>query len=916
MSVRIRILVFILIAFVSGLKATHNRAGEITYKRIPPFTKVQGGFTVPVYNYSITVIKYTDNTFGDRTVADRCVDTVYFGDGQRGIAPRINGPVGGCNCGPNVGCGVVITQDVSNPNNPYIVKVNTYTIVHTYAGPGEYRIRSFDPNRNADVINIPLSVEQPFYVESLLIITAFTGANSSPVFNFPPIDRACTGACFEHNPGAYDPDKGDSLSFEITTSRAQNGSTVPGYFYPNAGSGGVYEIDARTGLLRWCTPQQIGEYNIAFIVKEWRKNTNDSFELIGYVLRDMQVIVTACNNDPPIITVPADTCVEAGALIEKNIGVTDPDIGDIVTLTGGGGPFSAPAPVASLNNTVGQITSPAGFVAKFRWQTNCDHVRSQPYQATFKALDDGRPIKLASFRSFNIRVVPPSVKNVTAVPAGSAIRVSWDAQTCIPSGNPLLGYRIYRKNDCATLTPVPCQTGVSAASGFSLIGTAATGINTFLDDNNGDGLVVGENYSYLVVAYYEDGTQTFASSSVCTKLKRDVPVILNVDVDSTSTTTGQVWVRWTRPIRNSENLDTVAFPGPYRFNLKHGSAGNFTTIFTTTDLRLEKLDTVYMHTGLNTLDLGHEYIVEFIAADTVRIGSSQRATSVFLKSASSDRQIDLDWTSQTPWKNKQFTVFRKDPGSSVYVALTPTVSVPRFSDSVNVTNGVTYCYKVLASGEYSDPGIFKPLLNHTQEHCTKAVDKTPPCTPTISLEANCVTGFVSVRWNDVSKICRRSDDVEKYVLYFKSTIGESYAEVTSGMSFSYVYDGLEWIQGCYAIQAVDSNGNASQLSPDFCIDNCPEFELPNIFTPNGDGANDVYKAVKVRQIMEINLQIVDRWGNTVFRTTDPYFTWNGTSDITDVVVAEGTLFYICDVYEPRLQGVTKRTLKGYVHVAR
>jgi len=110
--------------------------------------------------------------------------------------------------------------------------------------------------------------------------------------------------------------------------------------------------------------------------------------------------------------------------------------------------------------------------------------------------------------------------------------------------------------------------------------------------------------------------------------------------------------------------------------------------------------------------------------------------------------------------------------------------------------------------------------------------------------------------------------------------------------------------------------NEGSMSQDFCIDNCPVFELPNIFTPNNDSVNDFYKAIKVRQIKEISLSIVDRWGNLVYTTKDPYFHWNGVSSVSKVPVSEGTFFYVCDVFEPRLKGIVKRTLKGYVEVSR
>jgi gliding motility-associated-like protein len=138
--------------------------------------------------------------------------------------------------------------------------------------------------------------------------------------------------------------------------------------------------------------------------------------------------------------------------------------------------------------------------------------------------------------------------------------------------------------------------------------------------------------------------------------------------------------------------------------------------------------------------------------------------------------------------------------------------------------------------------------------------------------------------------------------------------ITNPGTISYSFDQLNLISSCFAIQAIDSSGNASPLSPDYCVDNCPEFELPNIITLNDDGINDFFKAIRVRQIKEIDLYVYDRWGNLVYKTKDPYFQWNGNSIITKQRVSEGTLFYICDVFEPRVTGIKKRNLKGWVQV--
>jgi gliding motility-associated-like protein len=312
-----------------------------------------------------------------------------------------------------------------------------------------------------------------------------------------------------------------------------------------------------------------------------------------------------------------------------------------------------------------------------------------------------------------------------------------------------------------------------------------------------------------------------------------------------------------------------------------------------------------------------QYIVEFLSG-TTSIGSSQRASSVFLTTTPSDRRMTLTWTSKTPWNNYKYTIYRKDPATTTFTNIATTGQLS-YTDNANIANRNTYCYYISSEGSYSDPGIIKPLINNSQQACALAKDLTPPCSPTLAIDADCPGGYVRVTWKDVKPLCDRSDDVVKYNLFYKPTINEDYKLVASlahSMNTEYVNEGLTLIAGCYAIQSVDSSDNVSNLSTDFCIDNCPIFELPNIFTPNNDNVNDDFKAIRVRQIKEIDLNVYDRWGNLVYKTKDPYFKWDGISIISKDKVSEGTFFYICDVFEPRLRGIIKRTLKGYVEVAR
>ena len=51
--------------------------------------------------------------------------------------------------------------------------------------------------------------------------------------------------------------------------------------------------------------------------------------------------------------------------------------------------------------------------------------------------------------------------------------------------------------------------------------------------------------------------------------------------------------------------------------------------------------------------------------------------------------------------------------------------------------------------------------------------------------------------------------------------------------------------------------------------------LPNAFSPNGDGVNDVFELIQ-GGIVDLDMRIYDRWGREVFATSDPSFAWDGT----------------------------------------
>ena len=54
-----------------------------------------------------------------------------------------------------------------------------------------------------------------------------------------------------------------------------------------------------------------------------------------------------------------------------------------------------------------------------------------------------------------------------------------------------------------------------------------------------------------------------------------------------------------------------------------------------------------------------------------------------------------------------------------------------------------------------------------------------------------------------------------------------------------------------------------------------KISLPNVFTPNGDGNNDLFAIPKV-ELSDFSLVVLDEKGKTIFTTTDTEFSWDGT----------------------------------------
>jgi gliding motility-associated-like protein len=856
------------------------------------------------YTYEITVITYTDpaNTGADRQDLD-----VSFGDNKSEIVPRSNGN------------GEIVNSDINNT-----IKKNIYRTTHTYPGPANYPISIIDQNRVDGIKNINSgnSVNIAFYVESVLSIVAGIGNNQSPVLLLPPVDVGCVNEVFTHNPAAYDPD-GDSLAFTIIAPKMAKGIVVPRWTIPQASDS--FSISVNTGQLTWSKPLEAGTYNWAILIREYRGG-----KIIGYVVRDMQVYINNnCDNSPPKLIVPETVCVEANQLVQGTISATDPNNGQRIKIQYFGGPFVQKNSPATINPTLPEGLS-SGVTGLFTWRPSCNAIRYVSHQAVFRAVDNHVTKPLSDIKTWNIKVVGPSPKNFKIVQDSNGFILDWDRDTCKMA----FGYKIYRKVDSSYWKHAKCETGVPSYTGYSLYDTTRGLNNTsYFDNNGGKGISPLVRYCYLVTSWYyprnEDGTiiligektESYASIEVCDIILKTKPIITKVSVEKTGTNNGIIQINWIKP----ETLDSNQNKPPYQAQLQRSTSalGVYQNVGTAIEYPTFATlkDESYTDSLLNTSNITYYYRVLLYATRNAApklVETSAIAGAVRLTLYNTNRSIILSWQADVPWVNKEYVIYKKN-ASNTFDSITSTNALT-FKDT-GLVNGISYCYLIETKGNYDT--IYYPVLlkNNSQEACGIPIDTIKPCAPILSIDTPCNSfTLLEVKLNWVyPSSCE--NDVVKYRIYWKKNDKENWKLLDSVLfGLNQYIDKRELLKfsiaGCYSVIAVDSFNNESYYTNEKCIDNCPSYILPNVFSPNGDGKNDLLIPFPYRFIDKVEIVIYNRWGAEVYVSNNININWNGNDLKSGVECAEGVYFYIADVYESYLEGTKKRSIRGTINIIR
>ncbi len=626
--------------FAFTARATHQRAAEITYTWL-------GG---NAYEFTLTCYTYTPSPAG----LQRDSLLVQWGDGNEEYIPR------------------VVMQNLGDDYT-----LNVYKQIHNFSSSGSYTISMEDANRNFGVINVPNSVMVPMHIETELVINPFLGYNNSVQLLNAPVDKGCVGKLYLHNPSAYDPD-GDSLSYKLINCKGLDGMDIPGYSFPEASHS--FEIDPVTGELRWENPLLQGEYNVAFMVEEWRHGVK-----VGSVIRDMQILISACSNNLPEIQCDDFYCLVAGEQLGFVISASDPD-GNQVTLTASGAPFEVAVSPAVLNPETAIGLNPQ---MEFVWNTSYAHIRNTPYQVVIHAKDDDTPVSLTNVKTVTINVMAPKIQGLTAEVHGHDATLSWMPYPC-PNAVALL---VYRKAGCDGYEPNPCETGIR--EGYQLLTTLNNVAATSYTDLD---LPQGMAYEYRVLAQFPDGALSIVSDAACVMLKNDSPLMTHVTNDSIDLVSGHVVTCWAEPKEIDEQ-----YVAPFSYSLTRILNGETSVVYEGTDTTF--LDANIDLSEANTL----VYKVEMRDAQQQLMGTSATASAVMLSTNGFNEEANLSWTEAVPWLIDSTQVFKEENGRFVRIA---TVTGMAYTDT-DVESDETYRYYVRTFGHYTIEGIMRPLVNYS-----------------------------------------------------------------------------------------------------------------------------------------------------------------------------------------------------------
>jgi gliding motility-associated-like protein len=138
---------------------------------------------------------------------------------------------------------------------------------------------------------------------------------------------------------------------------------------------------------------------------------------------------------------------------------------------------------------------------------------------------------------------------------------------------------------------------------------------------------------------------------------------------------------------------------------------------------------------------------------------------------------------------------------------------------------------------------------------------------------------------------------------------------SNAFNTTYTFDS----SGVYTVTIIAYNNNpqcADTFSLQIIVYDSLMVQIPNVFTPNNDGVNDVF-SIKVEEAKEISVSIFNRWGsllleyaNSISESPTTINLWDGRTT-TGEKVSDGVYFYVINVTDMQDE---QHKFNGTIHV--
>ena len=196
------------------------------------------------------------------------------------------------------------------------------------------------------------------------------------------------------------------------------------------------------------------------------------------------------------------------------------------------------------------------------------------------------------------------------------------------------------------------------------------------------------------------------------------------------------------------------------------------------------------------------------------------------------------------------------------------------NDAVQWNTGATTSSIEVAAGSYT---VFTTIPNGCNDTLSIQVINAEPAAQISPSDNLTVLVNTPLALND-SSFTPAGSSIESYIWDF-----EGNEEIGPSVSISFADTG--WVNLIYTI--ANDAGCLDTFITDILV--ISDVIVPNVFTPNGDGKNDLFVIQNLEAFENAALRIYTRWGRLVYQSEKYINQWDGSG------ATDGTYFYILDV---------------------